>query len=284
MSLSRINTNIQSLRALQNLQNANSQLSMRQMRLSTGKKINRAEDDAAGYAIARKLEGRTRGLSQALANIGDGKSMLTVAEGGLGTVMDIVQEMKEKATQAANGSLSNAERTDIHEEIKNLSAEIDEVITGTDFNGDALFSVSATTNFNFQVGDGKNDSVTVSIGQMTFAYNLSTTGGGANDIDLSTPGGAKDAIGTLSTVINKLSDRLAGLGSDMKRLSFKEQNVKTAKTNYAAARSQIEDADFAKEQMEIAKLQILQQTATASLTQANSAPQAVLSLVGGGGR
>lgn len=284
MSLSRINTNIQSLRALSNLQNANSQLSMRQLRLSTGKRINRAQDDAAGYAIARKLEARNRGLSQALANIGDGKSMLTVAEGGLDTIMDIVQEMKEKATQAANGSLSDAERTDIQEEIINLSSEIDEIVDDMDFNGDALFSVSGSTNFNFQVGDGQDDNITVSIGAMTAAYQLVTSGGGQFAIDVSTMGGATAALGELSTVINQLSDRLAGLGSDMKRMSFKEQNVKTAKTNYAAARSQIEDADFAREQMEIAKLQILQQTGTAALSQANSSPQAVLGLIGGGGQ
>jgi flagellin len=288
MSIARINTNIQSMQALANLQNANNRLATRQLRLSTGLQINKAEDDSAGYAIARKLESTNRGLSQALSNISDGKSMLTVAEGGLSTVMDIVQEMKQKATQAANGSLSDNEREDIQEELENLSSEVDEILGGTDFNGDTLFTIaddgsSVKITFNFQVGAEKDDAFTASIGGLASLHDL--TGGTAQnskyEIDVSNTAGATAAIDDLEDIINVLSDRLASLGSDQKRLSFKQQNVETAKTNYEAARSQIEDADFAKEQMEIAKLQILQQTGTAALSQANAAPQAVLSLVGG---
>ncbi len=289
MSIARINTNIQSMQALANLQNANDNLATRQLRLSTGLQINKAEDDSAGYAIARKLESTNRGLAQALSNISDGKSMLTVAEGGLSTVMDIVQEMKQKATQAANGSLSNNERQDIQEEIKNLSAEVDEILTGTDFNGDVLFTIaddgsSVKETFNFQVGADQDDAFTASIGGLASLHDLAggTAVNSKYQIDVSSASGATAAIGDLEDIINVLSDRLASLGSDQKRLSFKQQNVETAKTNYEAARSQIEDADFAKEQMEIAKLQILQQTGTAALSQANAAPQAVLSLVGGG--
>ncbi len=288
MSIARINTNIQSMQAFANLQQANDDLAMRQLRLSTGLRINSAEDDAAGYAIARKLESTNRGLSQALSNISDGKSMLTVAEGSLSTVMDITQEMKQKATQAANGSLSSDERDDIQSELENLSSEIDEILSDTDFNGDSLFTVaddgsSVQLDFNFHVGDDKGDSFTASIGGLASINDL--TGATGTDskfqIDVSSVAGATAAIGDLEDVINVLSDRLASLGSDQKRLSFKQQNVQTAKTNYESARSQIEDADFAKEQMEIAKLQILQQTGTAALAQSNAAPQAVLSLVGG---
>lgn len=288
MSISRINTNIQSMQAFTNLQQANDQLAMRQLRLSTGLRINTAEDDAAGYAIARKLESTNRGLSQALSNISDGKSMLTVAEGSLSTVMDITQEMKQKATQAANDSLSDDERSDIQSELSNLSAEIDEILSDTEFNGDSLFTVaddgsSVSVSFNYQVGDDKTDSFTASIGGLASLNDL-TGATGTNskyEVNVSSVAGATAAIGDLESVINVLSDRLASLGSDQKRLSFKQQNVQTAKTNYEAARSQMEDADFAKEQMEIAKLQILQQTGTAALAQSNAAPQAVLSLVGG---
>ncbi len=119
---SRINTNVQALSSLRSLQNTNNQLGMRQLRLSTGSRLNRAEDDTAGYGIAKKLQAKVRGQAQALANIGDAKSMLTVAEGGLNTVMDILQNMKEKTIQAANDTLGSSERTAIKNELDALSA------------------------------------------------------------------------------------------------------------------------------------------------------------------
>jgi flagellin len=285
MSISRINTNIQSMQAFINLQNANHELALRQLRLSTGLRINRAEDDAAGFAIARKLEATNRGLSQALSNISDGKSMLTVAEGGLNTLMGIVQEIKQKATQAANDSLSADERKDIQHEIDNLSAEIDEILDDTDFNGTALFAnpsgAMTTTGFNFHVGNDASDTFGVSIHSLTSVYGLASSASGNWVVNVSTIANATASIGTLENVINVLSDRLASLGSDQKRLSYRQQNVQTLLTNYESARSQIEDADFAHESMEIAKLLILQQTGTVSLVQANVAPQAILSLVAG---
>jgi flagellin len=149
-SFSQINTNIQSMQAFQSLQNTSSELSMRRERLSTGLRINSAEDDSAGFAIAKKLEAETRGQSQALKNITDAKSMLTVAEGGLNSSLDILQTMKEKAVQAANDSLGSSERAAIQGQLVELTEEIDDIIGTTNFNGNQLLDGTGG-----QAGDGK---------------------------------------------------------------------------------------------------------------------------------
>src|SRR5918996_470436 len=148
--LTRINTNLQAISSLNALQRVNSQLGLRQLRLATGLRINRAEDDSAGYTIAKKLQARVRGQEKALQNIGDAKSMLTVAEGSLNSIMDILQSMKEKTVQAANDTLGSSERTAIKNELDALSAEISSILSSTTFNGTSLFS-SAGTSFTYQV-------------------------------------------------------------------------------------------------------------------------------------
>src|SRR5690606_11775233 len=159
---SRINTNVQALQAYNNLNKTNAQLGLRQLRLSTGSRINQAEDDSAGYSISKKLEARVRGQAQALSNIGDAKSMLTVAEGSLNSIMDILQTMKEKAVQAANDTMGTAERAAIKTELDALSTEIGEIIEDTTFNGTALLS-STGTSFTFQVNAESGDTMAVSI-------------------------------------------------------------------------------------------------------------------------
>ena len=274
--LTRINTNLQAMSSLNALQRTNSQIGLRQLRLATGSRINRAEDDSAGYTIAKKLQARVRGQAKALDNIGDAKSMLTVAEGSLNSVMDILQNMKEKAVQAANDTMGTEERTAIKNELDALSAEIGDILGDTTFNGTSLFSSTSATSFTFQVNAENGD---------TFTASLATIGVGASGMSVGTSdlgvGSAVSAGATLSrvdTAINTVASRLATIGDSQKRLTFKQENLTTSMNNYEAARSRIEDADFAKEQMEIIKLQILQQTGTASLAQANSAPQSILSL------
>jgi flagellin len=149
-TFSQINTNIQSMQAFQSLQNTSSELSMRRERLSTGLRINSAEDDSAGFAIAKKLEAETRGQGQALKNITDAKSMLTVAEGGLNSTLDILQTMKEKAVQAANDSLGSSERNAIQGQLQELTKEISDIVSTTNFNGNQLLDGTGG-----QAGDGK---------------------------------------------------------------------------------------------------------------------------------
>ena len=271
--LTRVNTNLQAMNSLRSLQQTNSQLGIRQLRLATGSRLNRAEDDSAGYTIAKKLEARVRGQAQALSNIGDAKSMLTVAEGNLNSIMDILHTMKEKTVQAANDTLGSAERTAIKNELNALSAEINDIVTDADFNGSSVLS-TAGTSFTFHVNAESGDTFSVSIATVG-ATSMSVATG---DLIVATAASAAATLGKIDTAIGTVATRMSGIGDSQKRLSFKQENLTTSMNNYEAARSRIADADFAKEQMEIVKLQILQQTGTASLAQANVAPQSVLSL------
>ena len=270
--LTRINSNYQAMDALRTLQQTNSNLGIRQLRLATGSRLNRAEDDSAGYTISKKLEARVRGQAQALANIGDAKSLLTVAEGSLNSIMDMLQTMKEKAVQAASDTMGTSERAAIKTELDALASEIDDVIGDTLFNGTALFTSSSLS---FHVNAESGDTFGVTIGS------TSAGGLGVSALVVSTAANATAAIASVDTAINTISTKLAGIGDNQKRLTFKQENLTTSMNNYEAARSRIADADFAQEQMEMVKLQILQQTGTAMLAQANVAPQSVLSLIGG---
>ncbi|MEM1096199.1 MAG: flagellin [Bacteroidota bacterium] len=273
--LSRVNTNLQSMGALRTLQDTNQELGIRQMRLATGSRINRAEDDSAGYTISKKLEARVRGQAQALSNVGDAKSMLTVAEGSLNSVMDILQTMKEKTVQAANDTMGTDERTAIKSELDALSAEITDTLNDTTFNGTALFSTSANS-FSFQVNAESGDTFAVTINSVSAAG----IGAAAASLVVTTSSSANTTLLSIDDAIDDISSLLSNLGDSQKRLSFKQENLTTSMNNYEAARSRIADADFAKEQMEIVKLQILQQTGTAATAQANQGAQSILSLIG----
>lgn len=274
--LTRINSNLQALEALRHLQGTNARLGQRQLRLATGTHINRAEDDSAGYSIAKKLEARVRGQAKALANIGDAKSMLTVAEGTLNTIMEILQTMKEKSVQAANATMGVSERDTITRELHALSAEIDDLIADTTFNGTSLFSASGAQQLTFQVNSENGDTFDVSIPSLGTASLAVTT----TDLNVTSTASAGATLTKVGDAIETLASRLSLIGDSQKRLTFKQDNLQISMNNYEAARSRIEDADFAKEQLEIVKLQILQQTGTAALAHSNTAPQVVLQLFG----
>jgi flagellin len=171
-TFSQINTNIQSMQAFQSLQNTSSELSMRRQRLSTGKRINAAEDDSAGFAIAKKLQAKTRGQSQALKNISDAKSMLTVAEGGLNSSLDILQTMKEKAVQAANDSLGTNEREAIKTQLDELTSEIQDIAENTEFNGRKLLGKTGGQDLTFQTGSTSDTTFDVSLQEATATNGL----------------------------------------------------------------------------------------------------------------
>jgi len=166
-SFSQINTNIQSLQAFSSLKNTSSELADRRLRLSTGLRINKAEDDSAGFAIAKKLQSKTRGQSQALKNITDAKSMLTVAEGGLNSILDIVQTMKEKTVQAANDSLGSSERLSIQNQLEELTKEVSDIVDNTNFNGNQLLDGTGGQNgdgrLSFQVGAESSETFEVQL-------------------------------------------------------------------------------------------------------------------------
>lgn len=273
----RVNTNVDAMRSLSALNKTGDEMAVRQMRLATGSKLNRAEDDSAGYSIARKLESKTRSQAQALSNIGDAKSLLTVAEGSLGSTMDILMSMKEKITQSANDTLGATERTAIQNELNAMVAEIGDINTNTEFNGNNLLDGTGgdgAGSFSFQVGASSTDTFTVDLSTVLTA----DTDLGIDGLDTSDAATSATSMAAIDAAIETVSGYLSGIGDSQKRLTFKGENLETSKANYESARSRIEDADFAQEQMNIVKLQILQQTGTAAFAQANAAPQSVLSL------
>jgi flagellin len=272
--VTRVGANFHAQEAWGNLKKVNGQIGQIQSRLSTGKRINSAEDDTSGYALSKHLESRVRGLSQALENVGTAKNVLNIAEGGFQAQMSILQTMKEKATQAADGSYSAAQRGAIHDQFNALRTEFDDISSDTKFNDNALMSATAMV---FHVGEGNTDTLSV-----TFGTSVAATVGEDNTnisaTTLATTAGATAGIALLDTAIKSLAKSIQNVGDNNARLSSKEESLSLAISNTEATRSRIEDADFAKEQMSMMKLQILQQTTVASFTQSNAAPQVVLSL------
>jgi len=273
--LSRIGGNIQAMQALHSLNIVNKDLGTRQLRLATGRRINTAEDDAAGFVISRTLQARRKGLSVALNNVGDAKSMLAIAEGGLSSILDILETMKEKVTQAASDTLGAAERDAIESELDALASEIDDIVDETSFNGTSLLiGVSKT----IQTGAETGDTLVVAITSKNHtAGSISVADG---DIIVTSSGTASASLTNVNLALETVKGSIATIGASQARLATKETTLSNAITNTEASRSRIADADFAKEQLEALKLQIMQQTATAALAQANAAPQVVLSLFG----
>ncbi|MBI3578043.1 MAG: flagellin [Ignavibacteriales bacterium] len=271
---SRINTNIAAFNALNALNSVNREMGMHQLRLASGKRVNSAQDDPSGYVISKKMEGRIRALGAAVDNVGDAQSVLSVAEGAYQTVADILTQVKEKQTRAANGAFGADEKTAIANEINKLMSEIDDVNDQTKFNGTVLFKkTGADTAYSqsFQVGEGSTDTLTVGFSATTGATALLGVAAGAvTSANISTL--------TADTALNTVNTEIGSIGGQLNRLSTKESNLNTAITNTEAAKSRILDADIAKEQISAVKLQILQQTATAQFAQANSSPQVFLSL------
>jgi flagellin len=264
----RINTNIGANQAYSALNTISRELGVHQLRLATGKRINSAADDASGYVISKKMEGRMRSMSAALDNVGDAQSVYGVAEGAYQTVADILTTIKEKQTRAANGAMGSEEKDAIAAEINSLMSEVDDITAQTKFNGTALLSGSFSSSF--QVGEGSGDTLDVEFSSISAGGLLSVNAGSVTSGNISTLS-VDAALTTINAEIGKI-------GANVNRLQTKEANLTTAITNTEAAKSRIMDADVAKEQIMASKLSILQQTSTAQLAQANSSPQAFLSL------
>jgi len=274
--ISRVNSNINAFQALDAFNAVNRDLAVTQLRLATGKRINSAEEDASGYVIGKNLEARARGLSVALANVGDAKNVMSIAEGGLNSVMDILMTMKEKATQAASDTLGTSERGAIENQLDDLASEIDAIVSSTQFNGTNLIDGTYTSQ-TWQVGEGTSDTMSVSISQDHDGAALSVAD---SDLDVSSASAASTAISSVDAAIDTVASTIRSVGSIQSRLSVKEDFLSVAITNTEAAKSRIFDADLAKEQVKSISLQILQQTTVSALAQANVAPQAVLGLLG----
>jgi flagellin len=266
---SRINTNISAMNSLASLNSINRDLGIHQERLATGRRINTSADDPSGYVISKKMEGRIRSMSAALDNVGDAQSLFGVAEGAYQKIADLLVQIKEKQTRFSNGAMGADEKTAIATEISSLASEIDDIVTTTKFNGVQLLSSSFSQNF--QVGEASTETFTV-------AFSSSVSSGALLSVAAGSITSANVASLSVDTGLQTVNTAIGQIGAKLNRLDAKEANLNTAITNTEAAKSRIFDADIAKEQIKAAKLQILQQTSTSMLAQANQSPQVFLSL------
>jgi flagellin len=267
MSL-RIQTNVEALNAHRNLVGVNDQVSKSMERLSSGYRINRASDDAAGLAISEKMRAQIRGLGQDQRNIQDGVSLVQTAEGALQTVHSMLQRVRELAVQFKNGTLSATNQSAIQSEVAQLASEIERIGTTTQFNGICLLNNTSTVSF--QVG--ANDGEVISVAMISLGATVS------NNYFALTPTGTAD-ISEIDNAIDAVSTQRAALGAVQNRLEYSLDNVGIYQENLTSAESRIRDVDMAAETVTLTKNQILSQAGTAMLAQANQSGQGVLSLL-----
>lgn len=270
----RINHNISALNTYRQLSINYTSVQKSLEKLSSGLRINRAGDDAAGLAISEKMRAQIRGLEQATRNAQDGISLIQTAEGGLNEIHAMLQRMRELAVQAANGTYSSNDLSAIQSEIDELVKEIDHIADSTDFNGTNLLK-STNSSFKLQIGysDQSYDQLTLDLTKIK----ADSTTLGVNSVDVTT--NATGAITAIDSAIQMVSDARAYLGANQNRLEHTINNLQTTAENMTAAESRIRDVDMAKEMMEFTKNNILVQAAQAMLAQANQVPQGVLQLL-----
>ena len=266
-----INTNVSALRAQNGTRIANQMVDTAMARLSSGKRINSAKDDAAGLAIATRMEAKIRGLSQAVRNANDGISLAQTAEGAMDETSNILVRLRELAVQAASGTVTATDRAALQTEASELLAQVDDISSRTDFNGTTLLDGTAT--LDIQTGVNTGETVNITIGD------LSGSGLGVDTIDLSTSAGASAALALVDTAIDTVATERATLGAVQNRLDATVNNLTATVTNLAESRSRIEDTDFSAETTKLASAQILSQASTAMLAQANQSQQGVLNLL-----
>ena len=278
-----IGTNVAAMRAQSASQSASMQLQQSMERLSSGKRINSAKDDAAGLAIATKMTAQIRGLNAAARNANDGVSLAQTAEGALGQISNIVQRIRELAVQSANGTVTNTDRLGLDNESRALLDQIDTIAATTNFNGVSLLNGSAAS-VSIQTGVNATDVVSVGLSDsravtLNIAKAAAQGTAGTSEIDLSNAANASAALATLDTALNTIAASRASLGASQNRLQVTVDNITSTVTNLTEARSRIEDVDFSAETTNLAKAQILSQASTAMIAQANQAQQGVLSLI-----
>ncbi|MFZ2649251.1 MAG: flagellin [Burkholderiaceae bacterium] len=262
-----INTNVVSLNAQRNLSNSKVSLATSMERLSSGLRVNSARDDAAGMAIADRMNAQVRGINVAIRNANDGISLAQTAEGALATITEALQRMRELAIQAQNGTNSDSDRENLDAEYQQLSEEITRIADQTKFNGVAIIGAGAGDNV-FQVGPNNGDTLTITTASVT------TVAG-----DVATAATALTAVDDLDTALDTINTSRATYGAAMSRFSFAIANLQITGENQAAARGRIMDADFAAETANLSRAQIMQQAGSAMVAQANQLPNQVLALL-----
>lgn len=276
-----INTNVMSLNAQRNLNSTNNSMSTAVERLSSGLRINSASDDAAGLAISERFSGQINGMNQAVRNANDAVSLVQTAEGALDEISNMSQRLRELAVQSSNDSNSDGDRDALDAEAQELIEEIDRIASETEFNGKNILDGSAGTMV-FQIGANEGQTLEVDAANATAGAIGTGSDVAFSEIDISSNANQTaiaSAITTMDEVINDVSGIRAELGATQNRLESTVSNLEVGVENMSAARSQIMDADFAKESSELTRTQVLQQAGTSMLAQANQLPQNALSLL-----
>jgi flagellin len=274
-----INTNLMSLNTQRNLNTTQSAMATAIQRLSSGLRVNSAKDDAAGLAIAERMSSQVRGMTVAIRNANDGISLAQTAEGALGKIGEMGQRMRELAVQSANATNSAADRDNLNAEYQQLALEMQRTVAGTRFNGVAV--LASATALSFQVGAGgagttaATEAISVTPVDLTSAVATAAVGA----ISGTDGTGAVAAIELMDTILTTVNSNRATWGAMQNRFEAAIGNMQVTVENQSAARSRIMDADFAAETASLTRAQVLQQAGTAMLSQANSLPNNVLSLL-----
>ena len=277
-----INTNVNSLTAQRNASANQMSLSTSIARLSSGLRVNSAKDDAAGLAIATRMDAQARGMTVAIRNANDGISMLQTAESGMQTVSDMLQRMRELAVQATNSTNTSSDVASLNQEYTQLASEIGRTISAVQFNGTSV--LTTTGGYDFQVGANSGQTITIASGTLNLNQNtnVSAVVGGSTSA-LTTAAGSNSSnaanIDAIDKALQAINDSRAQLGAAQSRFQNTVNFLQSAVENQTAAKGRIMDADFASETANLSRAQILQQAGTAMIAQANQLPQGVLSLL-----
>ena len=281
-----INTNVMSLNAQRHTANSSASLATTMARLSSGLRVNSSKDDAAGLAIADRMNTQVRGMNVAIRNANDGISLAQVAEGGLSSMNDILQRMRELAVQATNSTNTTGASGDIsklNNEYLQLGAELLRMQSATQFNGVAVLNGNAAYDFQVGANAGADNRITIASSDLTLsgvtAFSNVASGTTASGLDTGTNLNNSGRIGALDLAIGAVNDRRATLGAVQSRFENTISYLRTSSENQAAARGRIMDADFAAETAALSRAQILQQAGTAMIAQANQSSQSVLKLL-----
>ena len=279
-----INTNIMSLNAQRNLSTTQSALATSVQRLSTGLRVNSAKDDAAGLAIAERMNTQVRGMNVAIRNANDAISLAQTAEGALTKINDMGQRMRELAVQSANATNSESDRQNLNQEYQALAEEIKRNLAGTAFNGTKLFAVAAALTFQVGANAATTDAIAINTTDLTqdtdFSGALGTMGNTPTAApDINSASNATAALGKLDTMLAKVNSKRAEFGAIQNRFQAVIETLQVNAENQTASRSRIMDADFAQETANLTRAQVLQQAGTSMLSQANQLPNNVLSLL-----
>jgi len=278
-----INTNVNSLTAQRNTIATQNSLATSMQRLSSGLRVNSARDDAAGLAIADRMNTQVRGMNVAIRNANDGISLAQTAEGGLAVIGDMLQRMRELAVQAINSTNTTGDLGALDQEFTQLRNEVNRTISAVQFNGTSLFTT--TNNFDFQVGANSGQTITIAGTALNInaaaggMSGVTQGGGGASGLNTTANAANSGVLSALDTALSTLNATRATLGAVQSRFENTVNFLRSSVENQAAARGRIMDADFASETANLSRAQILQQAGTAMIAQANQLPQGVLALL-----